>query len=210
MDIKEWRACCMDYKRVTDEQILEWIYNEEKYAMDELIDRYKDFVKKKARVYFLVGADSDDIIQEGMIGLYKAIRDYKTEKQSSFKTFASMCIDRQMITAVKSATRNKHKFLNNYISLNKLESDEDTEDISLIDILVKEGSNPEKLLLVKENIKNIQEKIKDNLSEFEKKILNMYLKGAKYIEIATELNVTVKSVDNCVQRIKTKLSKALL
>jgi len=200
----------MDYKRVTDEQILEWIYNEEKYAMDELIDRYKDFVKKKARVYFLVGADSDDIIQEGMIGLYKAIRDYKTEKQSSFKTFASMCIDRQMITAVKSATRNKHKFLNNYISLNKLESDEDTEDISLIDILVKEGSNPEKLLLVKENIKNIQEKIKDNLSEFEKKILNMYLKGAKYIEIATELNVTVKSVDNCVQRIKTKLSKALL
>ncbi|HAN10798.1 MAG TPA: RNA polymerase sporulation sigma factor SigH [Clostridiales bacterium] len=200
----------MEYKEISDEQILEWIYNDEKYAMDALIDRYKEFVKRKARAYFLVGADSDDIIQEGMIGLYKAIRDYKTEKQSSFKTFANMCIDRQMITAVKSATRNKHKFLNNYISLNRLESNEETEDISLIDIMVKDGVDPEKLLLVKENIKHIQQKIQTDLSEFERDTLFLYLKGMKYIEIATEINVSVKSVDNCVQRIKTKLAKALL
>lgn len=195
---------------MTDEEILQYIDKDERYAMDTLLDRYKGFVKIKARSYFLVGADFDDIIQEGMIGLYKAIRDYKAERNNTFKTFAAICIDRQLITAVKAATRNKHKFLNEYISLNNLNTEGENEDLGIIDIMIKEETEPEKLLMVKENIKNIESKIQKNLSKLEKETLYMYLKGMKYTDIATELNTTQKSVDNAIQRIKKKLAKTLL
>lgn len=200
----------MDYSKMSDEEILEFINKGEKYAVDALINRYKDFVKSKARIYFLVGADTDDIIQEGMIGLYKAIRDYKEEKQNMFKTFADICINRQMISAIKTATRSKHSPLNNYISLNQSGNEEETEEITLMDVIVKEGAEPEKMLIDKENIKDIQEKIQKNLSNLERETLLRYLKGLKYTQIADEMGLPPKTIDNALQRIKSKLAKTLL
>jgi len=198
----------MNYTELSDEEIIKHIRQDESYAMDELIERYKIQVKIKSRAYFLVGADEDDVIQEGMIGLYKAIRDFNEDKDALFKTFADLCINRQIITAVKTATRNKHTPLNNYISLDK-QSVSEGENISIIDFLIDDNLQPEKLLIGKETVGSIKKSIQERLSEFEKKVIHLYLQGNKYFEIAEKLDSNEKAVDNALQRIKSKLKKFL-
>lgn len=178
-------------------------------AQEYLIRKYKNFVRAKARSYFLIGADKEDIIQEGMIGLFKAIRDYNPDKTSSFKTFAELCITRQIITAIKTATRQKHIPLNSYVSLNKPIYDEESER-TLMDVLTgKKGTNPEELIISKEEVNAIEDQIGKALSKFEWKVLSAYLEGKSYQEIAIELERHVKSIDNALQRIKRKLEKSL-
>ncbi len=178
-------------------------------ALEYLIDRYKSFVKTKARAYFLVGADREDIVQEGMIGLYKAIRDYKSDKLTSFKAFAELCITRQIITAIKTATRQKHIPLNSYVSLNKPIFDEES-DRTLMDIVSNECiSDPEELIISKEEYVNIESKMEELLSGLEWEVLVSYLDGKSYQEIAEDLSRHVKSIDNALQRVKRKLERYL-
>ena len=184
-------------------------HNGDVSAEEYLLDKYKNFVRSKARSYFLVGADHEDIVQEGMIGLYKAIRDFRSDKLSSFRAFAELCITRQIITAIKTATRQKHIPLNNYVSLNKPLYDEES-DRTLLDVIV-EGriSDPEELIINMENLGNIRTKINEVLSGFEQEVLNAYLDGKSYQEIAEALGRHVKSIDNALQRVKRKLEKYL-
>ena len=192
-----------------DEDIVEMSHNGDAAAEEYLLDKYKNFVRSKARSYFLVGADHEDIVQEGMIGLYKAIRDYRPDKLSSFRAFAELCITRQIITAIKAATRQKHIPLNNYVSLNKPLYDEES-DRTLLDVIV-EGrmSDPEELIINMENVGNIRAKISEVLSGLEQEVLNAYLDGKSYQEIAEALGRHVKSIDNALQRVKRKLEKYL-
>lgn len=178
-------------------------------AFEYLINKYKNFVRSKARAYFLIGADREDIIQEGMIGLCKAIRDYKPDKLSSFKAFAELCITRQIITAIKTATRQKHIPLNSYVSLNKPLYD-DESDRTLIDI-ISEGSvsDPEQMIINREEFSGIELKMEQILSELEWEVLSLYLEGRSYQEISEELDRHVKSIDNALQRVKRKLEKHL-
>jgi len=178
-------------------------------ALERLINKYRNFVKSKARSYFLVGADREDIIQEGMIGLYKAIRDFKGDKLSSFRAFAELCITRQMITAIKTATRQKHIPLNSYVSLNKPIYDEDS-DRTLLDILSgTKITDPEELMINREEYYDIEFKMGEILSELELRVLTLYLEGKSYQEIAVELTRHVKSIDNALQRVKRKLERYL-
>ena len=197
------------YAEFTDEQIVEMSHNGDSAAEEYLLDKYKNFVRSKARSYFLVGADHEDIVQEGMIGLYKAIRDYRPDKLSSFRAFAELCITRQIITAIKTATRQKHIPLNNYVSLNKPLYDEES-DRTLLDV-IKEGrtSDPEEMIINMENVGNIRAKISEVLSGLEQEVLNAYLDGRSYQEIAESLGRHVKSIDNALQRVKRKLEKYL-
>ena len=178
-------------------------------AIDFLMNKYKNFVKAKARSYFLIGADKEDIIQEGMIGLYKAIRDYRSDKLSSFRAFAELCITRQIITAIKTATRQKHIPLNSYISLNKPIYDEES-DRTLLDVISEQSTvNPEDLVIGREEMGAIEGKLGDVLSEFEWEVLTAYLEGQSYQEMALDLNRHIKSVDNALQRVKRKLENYL-
>lgn len=178
-------------------------------AQEFLIKKYKNFVRGKARSYFLIGADREDIIQEGMIGLFKAIRDYRPDKIASFKAFAELCITRQMITAIKTATRQKHIPLNSYVSLNKPMYDEDSER-TLLDVMTGRAvSNPEELLISREEFDSIEAKIGEVLSDLELQVLTYYLDGKSYQEIAENLDRHVKSIDNALQRVKRKLEKCL-
>ncbi|AFK86011.1 RNA polymerase sporulation sigma factor SigH [Thermoanaerobacterium saccharolyticum] len=178
-------------------------------ALEFIIDKYYSFVKAKARSYFLVGADKEDIVQEGMIGLYKAIRDFKSDKLSSFKAFAELCITRQMITAIKTATRQKHIPLNSYVSLNKPIFEEES-DRTLMDVVSSECvSDPEELIINREEYVNIENKIGEMLSDLEWEVLISYLDGKSYQEIAVELRRHVKSIDNALQRVKRKLERYL-
>jgi len=196
-------------KRMDDEALIEAARNNDETALELLIDRYKSFVKAKARTYFLIGADREDIIQEGMIGLYKAIRDFKGDKLSSFRAFAELCITRQIITAIKTATRQKHLPLNSYVSLNKPVYDEDSER-TLIDIISKDAvTDPEELMINREDVKGIEKKMNEVLSALEMEVLSLYLQGRSYHEIATMLDRHVKSIDNALQRVKRKLEKYL-
>lgn len=193
---------------LTDEKLVALASTGNTDALDELISRYKNLVRARSRSYFLVGADSDDIIQEGMIGLFKAIRDFNSAKQTVFSAFAELCITRQIMTAIKTATRNKHLPLNTYISLNRPLYEEDPER-SLIDIVSEESSfDPEELVLLKERMATIEELIKTELSPFEQNVLSFYLDGCSYQEISVKLETHVKSVDNALQRIKRKLAKS--
>jgi RNA polymerase sporulation-specific sigma factor len=194
---------------LSDEQVVEMSHQGDVSAEEYLLDKYKNFVRSKARSYFLVGADHEDIVQEGMIGLYKAIRDYRPDKLSSFRAFAELCITRQIITAIKTATRQKHIPLNNYVSLNKPLYDEES-DRTLLDVIV-EGriSDPEELIINMENVGNIRSKINEVLSGLEQEVLNAYLDGKSYQEIAEALGRHVKSIDNALQRVKRKLEKYL-
>ena len=178
-------------------------------ALEYLLNKYKNFVRSKARSYFLIGADHEDIVQEGMIGLYKAIRDFKPEKLSSFRAFAELCITRQIITAIKTATRQKHIPLNSYVSLNKPIYD-DESDRTLLDVIT-EGrvANPEDMLISQEDVGLIEDKIGQMLSSLEREVLAAYLDGKSYQEIAQELDRHVKSIDNALQRVKRKLEKFL-
>ena len=197
------------YAEFTDEQIVEMSHNGDSAAEEYLLDKYKNFVRSKARSYFLVGADHEDIVQEGMIGLYKAIRDYRPDKLSSFRAFAELCITRQIITAIKTATRQKHIPLNNYVSLNKPLYDEES-DRTLLDVIIEgRTSDPEEMIINMENVGSIRATISEVLSGLEQEVLNAYLDGRSYQEIAESLGRHVKSIDNALQRVKRKLEKYL-
>jgi len=193
----------------TDEEIVKICHEGSSAAEEYLLVKYKNFVRSKARSYFLIGADHEDIVQEGMIGLYKAIRDYRPERLSSFRAFAELCVTRQIITAIKTATRQKHIPLNSYISLNKPLYDEES-DRTLMDVIM-EGrvSNPEEMIINRENLGSIQNKISEVLSPLEQEVLRSYLEGKSYQEIAETLHRHVKSIDNALQRVKRKLEKSL-
>jgi RNA polymerase sporulation-specific sigma factor len=198
-----------EYALLEDENIIELVHSGESEALDYLIQKYRNFVRAKARSYFLIGADREDIVQEGMIGLYKAIRDYKEDKLTSFKAFAELCITRQIITAIKTATRQKHIPLNSYISLDKPIYDEES-DRTLMDVLTgAKILNPEELIINREKYVNIEGKITELLSDLERKVLALYLDGQSYQEISEELNRHVKSIDNALQRVKRKLERYL-
>lgn len=198
-----------DFESMADEQIVELAQDADGAALEYLLNKYKNFVRTKARSYFLIGADHEDIVQEGMIGLYKAIRDYRSEKLSSFRAFAELCVTRQIITAIKTATRQKHIPLNSYISLNKPIYEEDS-DRTLMDVITEEGmSNPEEMIIDREDLTLIEGRIGQMLSDLEKDVLVRYMEGKSYVEIADEMNRHVKSIDNALQRIKRKLLKYL-
>lgn len=198
-----------DYDNLTDEQIVACVRIGDDQALEYLIYRYRNFVRAKARSYFLIGADREDIIQEGMIGLYKAIRDYRSDRLSSFRAFAELCITRQIITAIKTATRQKHIPLNSYVSLNKPIYDEDS-DRTLMDVLSgTKLTDPEELVISQEDFNYIEGKIGELLSDFEWEVLTSYLQGKSYQEIAVDLNRHVKSIDNALQRVKRKLERYL-
>jgi RNA polymerase sporulation-specific sigma factor len=203
------REIFVDYDSLADEEIVEFAKNGNGIALEYLINKYKNFVRAKARTYFLIGADREDIIQEGMIGLYKAIRDFRSDKLSSFRAFAELCVTRQIITAIKTATRQKHIPLNSYVSLNKPIYDEDS-DRTLLDIISgTKITDPEELVISKEEFDDIEGKIGEILSELEWRVLMSYLEGKSYQEIAYELRRHVKSIDNALQRVKRKLEKYL-
>jgi RNA polymerase sporulation-specific sigma factor len=199
-----------DFENMTDEEIVaEAKTNDNNIALDYLINKYRNFVRAKARSYFLIGADREDIIQEGMIGLYKAIRDFRNDKLSSFRAFAELCVTRQIITAIKTATRQKHIPLNSYVSLNKPIYDEDS-DRTLLDVLSgSKISDPEELVISREEFIDIEAKMGQILSDLEWKVLMSYLDGKSYQEIAVELDRHVKSIDNALQRVKRKLERYL-
>lgn len=197
-----------DFTNLTDEEILLAIKdNDDELALEYLINKYRNFVRAKARSYFLIGADREDIIQEGMIGFYKAIRDFRNDKLSSFRAFAELCVTRQIITAIKTATRQKHIPLNSYISLNKPIYDEDS-DRTLMDVLSGgKISDPEELVISREEFADIEKKMEEILSDLEWRVLMSYLDGKSYQEIAADLGRHVKSIDNALQRVKRKLEK---
>lgn len=198
-----------ELKERLDEEIAVEAKNGDIKAQEYLINKYKNFVKAKAKSYFLIGADKEDIYQEGMIGLYKAIRDFRPDKLSSFKAFAELCVTRQIITAIKTATRQKHIPLNTYISLNKPIYDEES-DRTLLDVLsTVKVSDPEELIISREEVSKIEYEIEGVLSELELEVLNSYLEGKSYQEIACDLNRHSKSIDNALQRVKRKLEKSL-
>ncbi len=197
------------FSLMLDEEIVEYARKGDAEALEYLIYKYKNFVKAKARSYFLIGADREDIVQEGMIGLYKAIRDYRHDKLSSFRAFAELCITRQIITAIKTATRQKHIPLNSYVSLNKPIYDEES-DRTLMDVISgAKISDPEELIISREEYVDIESKISELLSDLEQEVLNSYLQGKSYQEIAIELDRHVKSIDNALQRVKRKLERYL-
>ncbi len=197
------------YEMLVDEEVVEDARQGDPMAQEYLIKKYKNFVRAKARSYFLIGADREDIIQEGMIGLFKAIRDFRCDKISSFRAFAELCITRQIITAIKTATRQKHIPLNSYVSLNKPIYDEES-DRTLLDVLTgKKISDPEELLISREEVNNIESKIGEILSDLEWQVLMYYLQGKSYQEIAEDLDRHVKSIDNALQRVKRKLERFL-
>ena len=202
-------ATTRDFDCMTDEQVVLLAQEPDSLALEYLLNKYKNIVRTKARSYFLIGADHEDIVQEGMIGLYKAIRDYRAEKLSSFRAFAELCVTRQIITAIKTATRQKHIPLNSYISLNKPIYEEDS-DRTLLDVITEEGmSNPEEMIIDREDLSLIEGKIGQMLSDLEKDVLVRYMEGKSYVEIADEMHRHVKSIDNALQRIKRKLLKYL-
>ena len=199
----------LEFDNMPDEDIVELAQASNGAALEYLLNKYKNFVRTKARSYFLIGADHEDIVQEGMIGLYKAIRDYRKEKLKSFRAFAELCITRQIITAIKTATRQKHIPLNNYVSLNRPIYDEDS-DRTLLDVITEEApSNPEAMVIDREDLSVIEGRIGQMLSDLEKEVLVRYMEGKSYVEISEEMGRHVKSIDNALQRIKRKLLKYL-
>lgn len=203
------KEIAVEFKEKLEEEIVIDAKNGNIRAQEYVISKYEGFVKAKSRSYFLIGADKEDIYQEGMIGLYKAIRDFNNEKSTTFKSFAELCITRQIITAIKTATRQKHIPLNTYISLNKPVSEEDSER-TLLDILsTMKISDPEEVIIGQEEKKYIEGEIAKVLSDLEMEVLQSYLDGKSYQEIACDLDRHAKSIDNALQRVKRKLEKCL-
>lgn len=199
-----------NYSSMTDEEVISLVKNGDKYAIDFIIDKYKGLVNMKVSKYFIIGAEKEDIIQEGMIGLFKAIQSYNSDKQNSFKTFANMCIERQLITAIKTSNRQKHMPLNGYVSLNTAAYDED-EDTSVLEVLDShQTEDPLDTITKKEYYKRVEAAIDENLSDFEKQVLARFIKGESYVTIAEKLETPVKSIDNAIQRIRKKAIKNIV
>ena len=195
----------MNYMKFTDEELVERIRRQDPAAMDYLLDKYRNMVKRETREIYIIGADSEDLMQEGMIGLFKAIRDYNEDKNCSFHTFASLCVKRQICTAVTTSNRKKHYPLNHYISF--YSQDEETNS-SVMDVLAAaENSNPEANLLMQEQMGGLVNKMDTLLSKYERRVLELYLDGLSYGKIAEELDKTEKSVDNAIQRIRRKMTQ---
>lgn len=186
-----------DYSGYTDEELLELLNSGQEDVMDYLIDKYKSMVRKKARVLYLMGGDQDDLIQEGMIGLFKAVRDYRKDKDASFYTFAQLCVDRQLYNAVQSSNRQKHRPLNSYISLNSQEGENELRSFR--------QNSPESIVIDRENAQATEKKIREQLSEFENQVLEKYLNGENYLQIADAMDRSPKSIDNALQRIRGKV-----
>ncbi|MBQ5659108.1 MAG: RNA polymerase sporulation sigma factor SigH [Peptococcaceae bacterium] len=209
MEMTALQIDATDLEHLTDEEIVSLAKNGDTIALEFLISKYKNFVRSKARTYFLIGADREDIIQEGMIGLYKAIRDYRYDRQTSFHSFAEICVTRQIITAIKTATRQKHMPLNSYVSLNKPVYEEESER-TLSDVITQgKAGNPEDLFIDQEDFLDIESTMQRILSPLEQDVVNLYLEGKSYVEIAQQLDRHVKSVDNALQRVKRKLEQYL-
>lgn len=209
MEANAEKDCTVNYIDMLDEEIVLNARDGDVLALEHIINKYKNFVRAKARSYFLIGADREDIVQEGMIGLYKAIRDFRNDKLSSFRAFAELCITRQIITAIKTATRQKHIPLNSYVSLNRPIYDEES-DRTLLDILTAAKiTDPEEMIINREELVSIESKIGELLSGLEMEVLMSYLQGKSYQEIACDLDRHVKSIDNALQRVKRKLEKYL-
>ena len=198
-----------DYIKMSDEDLIEVIKSGDKDALEYLINKYKELVNMKVSKYFMVGSEKEDIVQEGLIGLYKAIKSYSSDKQNSFKTFANMCIERQLITAIKSSNRQKHIPLNSYLSLNAsaYENDEETSVIDTYD--AHQIEDPLDTITKQEYYKSVETAIDKSLSTFEKQVLNRYIKGESYVQIAEKLDTHVKSIDNAIQRIRKKATNSL-
>ena len=195
------------YNKMSDEELVIRYHDGDNVAADYLVEKYKNLVRMRARAYFLVGADNDDLIQEGMIGLYKAIRDYNPDKNVVFMVFASLCINRQIMTAVTSYNRQKNAPLNTYISLDTPVTDELGEDAVLSDVIAAEDErNPEEIFIAKEQSGQMVARVFKSLSKMEREILELYVEGMSYAEIASTLNKTTKAVDNAIQRIRNKIN----
>ncbi|WP_226529612.1 RNA polymerase sporulation sigma factor SigH [Metabacillus niabensis] len=195
------------YSSLEDTILIEMSHGGDSESLSFLISKYQHLVRSKVKSYFLIGADKEDLFQEGMIGLYKAIRDFRQEKMASFYAFAELCITRQIITAIKTASRQKHSPLNSSISLDKPLMNEESS-YTLMDVLSGENvTNPEVFLMNKEKLNEIQTKINELLSDLERSVLLLYMEGHSYAEISEELNTHVKSIDNALQRIKRKLDR---
>ena len=200
-----------EYQNFSDEELLIRLRDGETEITDFIMNKYKNLVRSKAKSMYILGADSDDLIQEGMIGLFKAVRDYDSGRDASFFTFADLCISRQMYTAVQASRRQKHIPLNTYISLYAtVRENKDDEEASLVNILAKKTElSPEELVIDKENAVQLEKLIEKELSGFEKQVLDLYMTGMRYTQIAKVLGRDEKSTDNALQRVKTKLKKAL-
>ncbi len=199
-----------NFENMEDEEIILLIKDNNKDALNYLLSRYRELVYMKVSKYFIIGAEKDDIVQEGMIGLYKAIKSFNGEKHNSFKTFANMCIERQLITAIKTSNRQKHMPLNSYLSLNTSTYDDD-EDKTLLDVLNnKTIEDPLDTITKREYYKVVRDTIEKSLSDFEKEVLRKFIKGESYIKIAEELSSPVKSIDNAIQRIRKKAIKEVI
>lgn len=200
-----------EFDTLDDNKLIQKIKNGDKKALNYLLEKYTEVVSMKAGKYFIVGAEKEDIIQEGLIGLFKAIKSFNPEKQSSFKTFANLCVERQLQTAIKSSMRQKHMPLNSYLSLNISAYDEN-EDTSLLEVFETENAAEDPLDIVtkKEYYTFVEDRIDETLSDFEKQVLHRYTNGESYTEIAEKLDAPVKSVDNAIQRIRKKTIKNIL
>ena len=199
-----------NYNSMSDEKLISLVKSDDKYALDFIIEKYKDLVNMKVSRYFIIGAEKEDIIQEGMIGLFKAIQGFDATKQNSFKTFANMCIERQLITAIKTSNRQKHMPLNGYLSLNTAAYDED-EDTTVLEVFDShQTEDPLDTITKKEYYKRVEDAIDKNLSDFEKQVLARFIKGESYVTIAEKLDTPVKSIDNAIQRIRKKAIRNII
>ncbi len=206
MNYNAYLKSSSEYFEMKEEDVVFLARDGDENALNYLINKYRGYVYSKAKSYFLVGGDTEDILQEGMIGLFKAIKDFKCDRVSSFGSFADICITRQIITAIKTATRLKHMPLNSYVSLNKPVYEDDGET-TLIDVMDFSGkmSDPEEMIISKEQVKGMEVVFTKVLSKMEKRVLNLYIEGKSHQEISKEINKDMKSVDNALQRVKNKL-----
>ena len=190
-----------EYQKLADEELIQKLRGGDERIMDYILEKYKPLVLRKANAMFLIGGDTDDLIQEGMIGLFKAVRDYRKEKDASFRTFAQLCVDRQLYHAIQSSNRQKHQPLNSYVSINSEEWEEEVYNIF--------QQSPENIVIAQENAAHLEKKIRKQLSSFENQVLMMYLDGDNYLQIAEKLGKTPKSIDNALQRIRGKVKECV-
>ncbi|MDD2218331.1 MAG: RNA polymerase sporulation sigma factor SigH [Eubacteriales bacterium] len=198
-----------EYETMPDEELVEKAQGGDINAQEAIISRYRHMVKSKARMFFIVGADSEDVVQEGMIGIFKAVRDYRPDKNASFKTFAELCISRQIITAVQGATRKKHSPLNQSVSLSSPTHERNNKETLEMTVTAPQAENPEEVTIMRESIGNIFINASTIFSEFEKEVWRMHLQGKNYLKIAKEMGKSSKSIDNALQRISKKITSFL-